>query len=68
MNEKINQMKASVKGFVTNPNTKAVAKLVAEYAIIAALSIVITVGVRAAGNAINEKFFSPEIEEPVNLE
>ena len=53
MNEKLVNLKNKTVAFATSENTKAVAKMVAEYAIIGVIGIAVTIGLRAAGNAIN---------------
>jgi len=61
MNEKLSNGLNKVKAFVVDPKTKAVAKVVAEYAIIFAVSAAVGYGLRKAGNAIDAKFFNKEV-------
>jgi negative regulator of sigma E activity len=66
MNEKVVMLKSKVKNFVTDPNTKAFAGMVAEYAAIAVVSIAITAGVKALVN--NSKNATEEVtEEPQSM-
>ena len=52
MEEKIEGLKEKATNFVNNETVKGVAKMVAEYAIIAVVSVAVAAGIRAVGNAI----------------
>lgn len=65
MNEKFEGLKEKATNFANNETVKGIAKVVAEYAIIAVVSVVVAAGIKAAGNAIQNARLAQELAENV---
>lgn len=65
MDEKIEGLKEKATNFVNNETVKGVAKMVAKYALIAVVSVVVAAGIKAAGNAIQNAKTADEVVKAI---